>query len=218
MVESKSSAVEQPAPEHTSAELSRGEQTRERIIRKSAEVFNVKGYASASIADVMEATGLQKGGIYNHFQSKDEIALSAFEYASQLIAERLIHAIKNAEKHAIARLQAMIHAFVMYVEEPPLRGGCPVTNAAVESDYAYPELRPKVREAMDSLRGMIKHLLDEGIKRRQIKPSVNSDYVATVVIASLEGAVLLTTLYRDRVHLDRVIHFLHEYCERELAL
>jgi len=209
---------EQPKHEHHKSEQSKGEQTRELIVRKSAELFNIKGYAASSIADVMEATGLQKGGIYNHFQSKDEIAFAAFDYASQLVSTRLIAAVKGAERNAIAKLEAVVQAFTMYAEEPPLKGGCPIQNAAVESDYSNPALRSQAREAMESLRALLRHVIDEGIKRRQIKPSVSSDYVATVIIASVEGGIMLSALYRDRQHLDRVIYHVRQFIQAELTL
>ncbi len=215
--DTKNRRGEQPKQEPQNHFQSKGEQTREHIVRKSAELFNVKGYAASSIADVMEVTGLQKGGIYNHFQSKDEIAFAAFDYASQLVSTKLIEAVKSAERHAIAKLEAVVQAFTMYAEEPPLKGGCPIQNAAVESDYSNPALRNRAREAMDSLRAMLCHIIDEGIKRRQIKPSVNSDYVATVIIASVEGGIMLSALYRDRQYLDRVIYHVRQFIQAELS-
>src|SRR5271170_2332921 len=62
-------------------EVTKGEQTRGDIIRKSAPLFNQRGYEGTSLSDLMEATGLQKGGIYRHFSSKEELATEAFDYS-----------------------------------------------------------------------------------------------------------------------------------------
>jgi TetR/AcrR family transcriptional repressor of nem operon len=56
----------------------KGEQTRQDIIRKAAPIFNQKGYDGAALSDLMRATGLEKGGIYRHFESKEELAGDAF--------------------------------------------------------------------------------------------------------------------------------------------
>jgi TetR/AcrR family transcriptional regulator, transcriptional repressor for nem operon len=197
--------------------MNKGEQTRETIIHKAINLFNTKGYAASSIADIMEATGLQKGGIYNHFSSKDELSLEAFEYASELIGRRLTAAVKG-ETNAIAKLVALVNVFRMYSDNPPFPGGCIMMNAAIESDYGNPSLRVKATKEMDDFRRLIRYVLDEGIKRRQIKPSVNSDYLATNIISTLEGSVMLTSLYRDPTHVERAIHFLEDYIKRELAL
>ena len=61
--------------------MSKGDQTRERIIAKAAELFNQRGLEGTSMADLMKATGLEKGGIYRHFASKEAVAAEAFDYA-----------------------------------------------------------------------------------------------------------------------------------------
>jgi TetR/AcrR family transcriptional regulator, transcriptional repressor for nem operon len=59
----------------------KGEQTRQAIIRKAAPIFNQRGYDGAALSDLMKATGLEKGGIYRHFDSKQQLAAEAFDYA-----------------------------------------------------------------------------------------------------------------------------------------
>jgi len=59
----------------------RANSPRNRSPRRPAPVFNTKGYAATSLSDLMEATGLQKGGLYRHFDSKEELAQEAFDYA-----------------------------------------------------------------------------------------------------------------------------------------
>jgi AcrR family transcriptional regulator len=50
----------------------KGERTRSYIIERSAPLFNRQGYAGTSLKDIMEATGLEKGGIYNHFVANEK--------------------------------------------------------------------------------------------------------------------------------------------------
>src|SRR5437879_9606459 len=61
--------------------MRKGEQTRQEIIRKAAPIFNQRGYDGAALSDLMRATGLEKGGIYRHFESKQQLAAEAFDYA-----------------------------------------------------------------------------------------------------------------------------------------
>ncbi|HEX4488355.1 MAG TPA: helix-turn-helix domain-containing protein, partial [Terriglobales bacterium] len=61
--------------------MSKGEDTRKRIVAEAAAIFNQKGYEGASLQALMEATGLEKGGIYRHFTSKETVAAEAFDYA-----------------------------------------------------------------------------------------------------------------------------------------
>src|SRR6516165_614441 len=61
--------------------MRKGEHTRQEIIREAAPIFNRRGYDGAALSDLMKATGLEKGGIYRHFDSKEALAAEAFDYA-----------------------------------------------------------------------------------------------------------------------------------------
>ena len=69
--------------------MRKGEQTRQEIIRKAAPIFNQKGYDGAALSDLMRATGLEKGGIYRHFESKEELAGDAFDHAWKIAMDAL---------------------------------------------------------------------------------------------------------------------------------
>ena len=58
-----------------------GEKTRQRIIKDAAALLNQYGFSGFSMSELMKATGLEKGGIYRHFDSKEQLAAEAFEYA-----------------------------------------------------------------------------------------------------------------------------------------
>jgi TetR/AcrR family transcriptional repressor of nem operon len=195
--------------------MSKGQETKTRIIQKAAELFNQQGYAGSSISDIMRVTGLQKGGIYNHFQSKDELALQAFEYAIACVSQRTRTALRS-KRHAIERLKAMIDISSSYLDNPPIKGGCPLLNTAVESDDAYPALRDRAQKAMDSWRHLICHVIEIGIKKGEIQPKINADEVATIIIITLEGAIMMSKLYGDAIHMQRAINHLHQYIENQL--
>ncbi|MGK7952688.1 MAG: TetR/AcrR family transcriptional regulator [Xenococcaceae cyanobacterium] len=196
--------------------MSKAEQTKARIIEKSANLFNQRGYAAVSIADIMQATGLKKGGIYNHFQSKEELALAAFDYAVNLVTQKVWNVVKQ-EQNAIARLKVLVKVHLEYKDNPPLPGGCPIMNSAIEWDDTNSLLRDKTQKAMDSWRNLIIKIVEKGIKKGEIKPDVESDEIATIIISSLEGGIMMSKLYRDSIHLERVVTSLQNYLDN-LAL
>ena len=61
--------------------MSKGEETRQRIVAQAAAMFNQHGFDGSSLSELMKATGLEKGGIYRHFSNKEELAAEAFDYA-----------------------------------------------------------------------------------------------------------------------------------------
>jgi TetR/AcrR family transcriptional regulator, transcriptional repressor for nem operon len=186
--------------------------TRSRILHQAAELFNLQGYAGSSISDIMQATGLRKGGIYNHFQSKDELAIAAFDYAMVRMAERYSTALKG-KRRVRDRLHAVIGVMGRSVSDPVLAGGCPLLNTAVESDDAHPALRQRAIQAMDNWRGMIIKIINLGQSRGEINPHSDAHELATIVISTLEGSVMMSKLYDDPAHIQIVTRFLDSYID-----
>jgi TetR/AcrR family transcriptional regulator, transcriptional repressor for nem operon len=190
--------------------MSKAQVTRNFIIQQAAEVFNQQGYQGASISDIMEATHLKKGGIYNHFQSKDELALAAFDYAVGQVRQRYSVALRG-KRHALDRLQAIVETFCATAESPPIKGGCPLLNTAIESDDTHPALRDRAQQAMTHWQMMICKVIRGGIQRQELRADTDSETVSTILTASLEGALMMSQLYGDRIHLERTKSHLLSY-------
>lgn len=195
--------------------MSKGDETKTRILQQAAELFNQQGYAGASISDIMRVTGLQKGGIYNHFKNKDELALQAFEFAVTCVSQHTRAVLRN-QRHAVERLLGIIDVFRSFVDNPPIKGGCPLLNTAVESDDTHPALRELAQQAMNSWRHLICLIINKGIDKGEIRPDVDADQVATIMIATLEGAMMMSKLYGDAIHMERAVNHLNEYIKTHL--
>ncbi len=192
-----------------------GELTRENIIRQAAALFNQQGFAGASMSDIMQATGLQKGGIYRHFESKEALALEAFDYAVQQMAGRFSAALEGRE-HAVDRLHAVVDVFARLHDDPPVPGGCPMLNTAVESDDGNPALRARARAAMDGLRTLVRQTVRKGIPRGEVRADVDGDELASLLISTLEGGVALSRMYGEGVHLQRAADAMRRYLDERV--
>ena len=195
--------------------MSKAQQTKARIIHQAAELFNQKGYAGSSIADIMQATGLKKGGIYNHFKSKDELALEAFDYASRLLSQRIWSVVKT-KRNAIERLEALVSSYLIYINDPPIVGGCPILNTAIETDDTDSPLRDRALAAMNSSRSLIVRILQRGIKKGEVRSNIEPDTVATIIFSTLEGAIMMSKLERNPIHLKRAVAHLQSYIRNSL--
>ncbi|MBD0319684.1 MAG: TetR/AcrR family transcriptional regulator [Gemmatimonadetes bacterium] len=195
--------------------MGRGEETRERIVATAAGVFNERGFAGASMADLMAATGLQKGGIYRHFESKEALALEAFDHAIARMSERFAAAVRSTD-HSVDRLHAIAEVFVRIPEDPPIPGGCPLMNAVIECDDAHTPLRDRAHAAMDGLRDLLRRTTLRGIERGEIRADVDAEALATVMVSMLEGAVALSQACADPVHVRRAREHLEWYLEERV--
>src|SRR5208337_2601903 len=106
--------------------LTKGQETRERIVRETAPLLNKQGFLSTPLADILKAVGLEKGGFYHHFACKEDLVLEAFELVSAQAAARL-QASMQVEIGAKAKLRAMVEAYRTFKIAQLLEGGgCPM--------------------------------------------------------------------------------------------
>lgn len=181
--------------------MRKGDRSREHIIAKSAELFNQQGYAGASLNDIIEATGIKKGGIYRYFNSKDEIALEAYQHAVGIVGNKFTEAM-NEETSAAGRLLAFFHVYADVVNNPPFIGGCPLQNTAVESDDSHPLLRERAQLSLSNTLAKMKTIIEEGIHQGEFKSDIDADAMATFTLSLLEGGIMLSKLEGSNRHME----------------
>src|SRR4029077_11697257 len=100
------------------------------------------------LADLMKATGLQKGGIYRHFSGKQELAGEAFDYAWEKAVSGRLDGVAEVPD-AVDRLKKMVGNFVEK-RAGLVPGGCPLMNTGVEADDGNALLRARARKALQN--------------------------------------------------------------------
>lgn len=171
--------------------MNKGELTRQKIIEEAAPLFNQRGFAGCSMQDVMDATGLEKGGLYRHFASKEELAAEAFRYA---MANSIKARTDNLEhiRGAINQLRYVIRRFV---EGPSvIPGGCPLMNTAIDADDGNPMLRRLALEGIQKWKANLHLIVEEGIQRGEIRSQIEPRRIANTIVAALEGALMISRL------------------------
>ncbi len=172
--------------------LRKGQRTREEILRRSAPLFNMRGFAGASMADIVAATGIEKGGLYNHFKSKEELALAAFDYAIAAV-EASFYARRERSASRYDDLIFAIRAFVATAASRPIEGGCPLLNTAIDADDTNPELRERTREVLARWRAGFSLLARRAVESGELE-GVDPDSVGTTIVASVEGALMVSNV------------------------
>ena len=194
--------------------LTKGERTRQKIVAETAAVFNTHGYEGTSLADLMAATGLQKGGIYRHFGSKEELAAEAFDYA-WAAARAVREPDVDQAVDPIGWLKAHIDNLVS--RPPPIAGGCPILNTAIEADDGNPVLRARVAKALRAWIARVEMVLAQALTKGRIRAGTDPRTVATVIVSTLEGALMISrleknsdALWKAREHLNAYLDALDE--------
>jgi TetR/AcrR family transcriptional regulator, transcriptional repressor for nem operon len=194
--------------------MTKGEQTRRRIVAAAAPIFNQHGFEGSSMTELMAATGLQKGGIYRHFASKEELAAAAFDYTWKSAWETRMQHVDQAASH-IDKIKQLIANFVE--QRGPVVGGCPVLNTAIESDDGNPLLRERVVKALRSWSSRLQAMVKDAVKAGEARPDVDPKDVATLIISILEGALMMSRLERNSDALRRVHQHLSRYIDSDVV-
>ncbi len=187
------------------------DETRGAILHHAGSLFNLQGYKATSISNITEATGYTKGAIYRHFKNKEKLEEQSLVYLMGIMFEKLRIQIKE-KKTAGDKLKAIVYFFESYVTKSPIKGGCPLLNVAIEADDNSPHLRKKAHTILQVLKESIITILSNGIKFGQLKKDLDKEYYATVIIASLEGAIMMSKLSKTNhdiriviAHLEKLI-------------
>jgi TetR/AcrR family transcriptional repressor of nem operon len=195
--------------------MSKGGKTRQRIVAEAATLFNRRGFDGGSMADLMEATGLEKGGIYRHFSTKEELAAEAFDYAWQAATDVGMHGL-DFIPNSVDKLKRFISNFID--RRPSVPGGCPLLNTAIDADDGNPILRERARKALHRWQDLLSEIVRAGIKRKEIRNGVDPKKLVTLIVGSLEGALMISRLERDREALLETQSHLERYLDSEVRL
>jgi TetR/AcrR family transcriptional repressor of nem operon len=193
--------------------MSKGKETRQRIVAEAASLFNQHGFEGASLAALMQATGLKKGGIYRHFASKEALAGAAFDYAWRAASDARMSELDSIP-NSVDRLKQFVTNFLE--RRPSVPGGCPLLNSAIDSDDGNLVLRKRVAQALQEWRHALVSIIRGGIRRGEIRRDVDPQKLANLIISSLEGALMISRLERNTEALQAAQSHLHRYLDAEV--
>ncbi|GAB3893420.1 TetR/AcrR family transcriptional regulator [Spirosoma agri] len=184
--------------------VSKAERTRQFIIETTATIFNTKGYAGTSLADLTEATGLTKGSIYGNFDSKEDVALAVFDHnlakVKLAVQQRMEKATSNAEK-----LLVYADVYRSFIRTSFLPGGCPILNTATEADDTNSLLKDRAAKAILDWKKTNIDLLKAGIKSGEFHDTTETERIALSIIALIEGGVMIARVTNNPASLDKVL-------------
>jgi len=148
------------------------QEPRQEILRTAARLFQQQGYDATSMNDVAAALKLSKGGLYHHFQSKDEILYNIMSHAMDITEERVINVVRRIEGASLAgteeRLRTLIRLHIQVVLSPEDRE---ITVMLHENHPLSPTLRRKINGRKKDYLHFVENLVtDVQRKRNSLSP------------------------------------------------
>lgn len=169
---------------------------REQIIQTTCQLIETQGYHATGIKQILAESDAPKGSLYYYFPAgKDELVEEAIAYTSKTIARRLQDSMNSFDRAAEA-VPAFLRQLAHYVHESGYQAGGPITAVAMEAASTNERLNTACRQAYQEWQTVIeKKLLDDEYS------SARSKQLASVIIALIEGAIILSRTERSTLPL-----------------
>lgn len=178
---------------------------RERMIISTALLIRERGAHSTAISDVLEHSGAPRGSAYHHFPGgRTQLLCEAVDYSADYVAAQIAGA-----RGSLEAIDVVADGFRTQLVQSEHRAGCPVVAVAVEADN-----QPVVDRAAAAFARwaslMQQRLSDDGVD------AARAEDLATLLIAAIEGAILMARAARDVGPLDRVHRQLRSLLQSEI--
>jgi TetR/AcrR family transcriptional regulator, transcriptional repressor for nem operon len=175
----------------------KGERTRARIVEKAAALIHERGVAGTFLEDVQAAAGVSGSQLYHYFPDKDELVQAVIDYRAGAIVSHQRNALGGADG-----LQAWRDLVITGVRLAEAKGGCPLGGQLAESD---PAARALIAAGFDQWAAAIGDKLRSLHADGKLPPGIDPDDLATTLLATLQGGLLLAQVHRDTHPLESAV-------------
>ncbi len=183
---------------------------RTQIVDAAAHLIGQRGFALTSIEDVIKEAGLSgKSHFYHYFKSKEELGYAVLNRQFERFAERGLAILREPMIDPLERLVLFIDTLVALQVARGCKGGSPFGSLAAEMADAHEGFRSRIEVVFARWAAQLQSLFWEA--RPQLHDDVDTGRLARFVIATLEGALLVSRVDRDPVALREIAHDLKRF-------
>ena len=182
-------------PKRIAARLHYPERTRECLLQAASREIYRSGFQSAGLDTILASTGVTKGALYYHFNSKEALGYAVVdEVIAPDVYGKWVRPLQNV-KDPIDALIAAVQRIPVRPED--VRGGCQLNNLALEMSPLDVGFRKRLAIIFDAWREAVASILREGQSRGSVRRDVEPADAAGLMIAMVEGYASLAKNAQD---------------------
>ena len=179
---------------------------REKILTGGLRVVHERGFAGASVRDIVEAAGVPQGSFTNHFASKETFCLEVLDLYFKDVRAMIQRTLRNDTLPPLQRLRGFVDAQIRYLSRVGWRNGCLIGNFSAEASEHSEVIRKRLVEIYEEMRQAVAYCLKAAVKLGEAPRNIECDELAGFLIASLQGAILQSKTERNAVPVERFKH------------
>jgi TetR/AcrR family transcriptional repressor of nem operon len=170
---------------------------RERILSAGLRLVHERGFGAASVRDIVEAAGVPLGSFTNHFASKEAFGLEILNLYFDRTREVLARTLRNDALPPLERLHGYIRANTQSPDADNTKLGCLFGNFSAEGSYGSDTIRLRLVEIFTEIRDAVECCLRAAVRAGELPPNTECEDIASLILSSLQGAILLAKAYRS---------------------
>ena len=179
------------------------------------ELFWEKGYQSTSVADLLQRAGVHSGSLYHYFPGKQDVLIAVLDLYCNGIGAMLLDPVWKDVPDPIDRVFALLAKYRESIVATGCTYGCPIGSLALELHEPDPPVRERLAANFSAWTDAIHGCLRAAGPR--LPRDVDRAALATFVLTTMEGGVMLARTYRDVAPFDAAVAELRAYFDRLLA-
>jgi TetR/AcrR family transcriptional repressor of nem operon len=196
----------------TATRAREGKSSREAVIEAATRLVHLKGYQNTSLDDVLSASGVGKGNFYHHFKSKEDLGHAILDRVIDAFVHRALEpCFADPAGARVAQIRCFLGRVRDAQHERHCVGGCVFGNLAAELSDVHEGFRARLAGLFSRWRARLTEVLAEARERGEVTAECRPEAVAHFLVASLEGAILLTKLTKDIAVMDRCVEEMNHY-------
>ncbi|AWW35984.1 MULTISPECIES: TetR/AcrR family transcriptional regulator [Streptomyces] len=160
---------------------------RENLIAAAVEQFHARGYAATGVKDITDAAGAPKGSFYNHFQSKEALAVVALERYG---ITRRLETLRDTSVAPLTRLREHFEFLRDENIRAEFQGGCLVGDLAVEVADHSDALRAATRGGLEAWTEALAVAVADAQRAGEVSKTLEASTLARFVLSAWEGALI----------------------------
>ena len=189
-----------------------GKSTRDLVIEVATRLIHLKGYQGTSLDDVLSASGVGKGNFYHYFKSKEDLGYAILDRVVDAFLERSLEpCFADHDSSRLGQIRCFLGRVRDGVHARNCVGGCVFGNLAAELADVHEGFRARLAGLFSRWRERLTKALQEAQHRGEVNAECRPDAVAHFLVASLEGAMLLTKVTKDIAVMDGCVEEMNRY-------
>jgi TetR/AcrR family transcriptional repressor of nem operon len=169
---------------------------KDQIVAAAVETLHRKGFNGTSVQDITDAAKVPKGSFYNHFESKEELAVAALDHYWQGVLAGL-RALSDAKTPAFERLKQYFRHLGERGRTREYRTGCMIGNMSTEMADQSPMVRERLAVVLAAWTRAIESCVREAQADGAMRRDLDARTIAAFLLNSWEGAVMRSKVDRD---------------------